>query len=225
VWAVVPRPARRVVYLLLAGFLVLGALVVLAEGLLLRADEPLYFDLLESSGDVDRWTPDWVNYLGRWEVATPIALLLALAFLRHPILAVAYPAVVVIGGLTNLLVSWLTHRLRPPDGGHAGEFTSFPGGHSIQLTLLLGAIPLAAFMITRRTWVAGVAGVAAILVWAAAWADALRTGGHWPSDHLAGLFIGVALLVVVYGVAANRSVGARWFSRGPRATKSNRTTP
>ncbi len=201
VWAVIPEKARWAIYSMMGVVAVLGGLVVAEEEVLLSIDEPLYFDWLEASGGVDRWTPEWVSVLGQAEWVIPISIVIGLVLLRHRVIAIAFPAVIVIGGVANLLVSWITHRLRPPLSGHAGEFTSFPSGHSIQVTLLMGILPLAVFVLTERKWIAGLVGVGAVALWAAAWADVLRTGGHWPTDQLAGLLIGISLLVVVYAVA------------------------
>ena len=180
---------------------IIGVLLVVEEDVLLEIDEPLYFDWLEAGGGVDRWTPSWVNVLGQPEWAIPISIAIGIVLLRHRFVAIAYPAVIVIAGVGSLIVSRATHRLRPPFSGHAGEYTSFPSGHSIQVTLLLGMLPLAAFILTGRRWVAITVAIGAFGAWMAAWADVWRTGGHWPSDQIAGFLVAVALLAVVYGLA------------------------
>ena len=107
------------------------------------------------------------------------------------------------GGLANLVLSWVVHRQRPPFSAHAGEFTSYPGGHSIQLTLLMGMLPLAVDVVTDSRLAGRITGVLAAGVWFVAWTDTVRTGGHWPIDQVAGLLIAISLLTVVYS-AANR---------------------
>ena len=42
-------------------------------------------------------------------------------------------------------------------------------------------------------------------IWFIAWADTVRTGGHWPIDQVAGLLIAISLLTVVYSSGAPAS--------------------
>ncbi len=188
----------------IGGLVALGAvLVVFAESVLLEVDERIYFDWLDAGRAVDRWGPDALNTLGQPIPAIVIAVLVSLFTLRCRIVALAYPMAVVAGGFANLVLSWVTHRLRPPDSAHAGEFNSYPGGHSIQLPLLLLILPLVVYVITENKIAARVTGFLAVGVWGLAWVDTIRTGGHWPTDQLAGFLIALALLIVVYSLAGD----------------------
>lgn len=203
VWASVSVPARRSIYAMLALVAVGGLLAIVAESWLLEIDEPIYFDWLEAREDADRWGPGWLNNLGQPIVIIPLSVAIGLATLRCRIVALAWPAAIIGGGLANLVLSWVVHRQRPPFSAHAGEFTSYPGGHSIQLTLLMGMLPLAVDVVTDSRLAGRITGVLAAGIWFVAWADTVRTGGHWPIDQLAGLLIAISLLTVVYS-AANR---------------------
>lgn len=200
-WVSLSRPARIAVIAMVGAVAVGAILVIVAESWVLKLDERLYFDWLEAGSDVDRWGPDWLNRLGQPVPAIVIAVAVSLMTLRCRIVAIAYPLAIVVGGLVNVTLSWITHRLRPPSSTHAGEFTSYPGGHSIQLPLLLLILPLAAYVVSERVWVRNLTGFLAAGVWAIAWLDTIRTGGHWPIDQLAGLLIAASLLVVVYSLA------------------------
>lgn len=203
VWASVSVPARRAIYTMLALVAVGGLLAIVAESWLLEIDEPIYFDWLEAREGNDRWGPGWLNNLGQPIVIIPLSVAIGLATLRCRIVALAWPAAIIGGGLANLVLSWVVHRQRPPFSAHAGEFTSYPGGHSIQLTLLMGMLPLAVDVVTDSRLAGRIAGVLAAVVWFVAWADTVRTGGHWPIDQVAGLLIAISLLTIVYS-AANR---------------------
>ena len=200
-WASVPRSGRVAIATLLS-LVALGALLVIfAESWLLEIDERIYFDWLEAGQDVDRIGPEWLNTLGQPIPSITIALVVSLMTLRCRVVATAFPLAIVAGGLANLTLSWLTHRERPPFSAHAGEFTSYPGGHSIQLPLLLLILPLAVYLVSGSKLARNITGAIALSVWAVAWIDTVRTGGHWPSDQVAGLFIALSLLIVVYSVA------------------------
>ena len=203
VWASVSVPARRAIYVMLGLVALGGLLAIVAESWLLEIDEPIYFDWLEAREDNDRWGPGWLNNLGQPIVIIPLSVAIGLATLRCRIVALAWPAAIIGGGLANLVLSWVVHRQRPPFSAHAGEFTSYPGGHSIQLTLLMGMLPLAVDVVTDSRLAGRITGVLAAGVWFVAWTDTVRTGGHWPIDQVAGLLIAISLLTVVYS-AANR---------------------
>ncbi|MFQ5556977.1 MAG: phosphatase PAP2 family protein [Acidimicrobiales bacterium] len=195
--------ARVVVVSIIAAVGAGALLAIFAESWLLEIDEPLYFDWLGAGEDVRRYGPDSLNRLGQPLPAIALAIVVSLATLRCRVVSIAYPAVIVVGGLTNVVLSWITHRLRPPRSTHAGEFTSYPGGHSLQVPLLLLALPLAVYVMTDSKLARNVTGVSVTIVWAVTWVDTIRTGGHWPTDQVAGFLIAMALLIVVYSVAGD----------------------
>ncbi len=119
---------------------------------------------------------------------------------------------------SNLVLSRVTHRERPPLTAHAGEFTSYPGGHSIQLTLLMGMMPLAVHVLTGNRSAMRVTAFAAAGVWFVAWADTVRTGGHWPIDQLTGLLIASSLLAVVYSASQSPDQHESCVDCAPRLT-------
>jgi len=82
-----------------------------------------------------------------------------------------------------------------------GEITSFPGGHFMQMTLLFGVMPLVAYILTRRRWVQIGAGVLSLALLALVNTDTFITGGHWPTDQLAGLLIGLLLVIGIWSLA------------------------
>jgi hypothetical protein len=201
VWAAVSTPAQRTILTMVSLVAFGGILAILADSVLLEIDERLYFDWLDANQDADRWGPDWLNRLGQPIVIIPLAVAIGWATLRCRIVAIAWPAAVIAGGLANVVLSWVVHRERPPLSAHAGEFTSYPGGHSIQLTLLLGMLPLAVEVLTSSRVAMRITAVLSAGVWFVAWADTVRTGGHWPIDQLAGLLIAASLLTIVYSAA------------------------
>jgi phosphohistidine swiveling domain-containing protein/membrane-associated phospholipid phosphatase len=195
--AALGRRGSIVVAALAAAVAVLAVLVRVRFSPLDRLDAWIY-DTLDWRGGAGRWAPDWMNNIGRPKFAVGLGVVMSLSALRCRVLASAIPTAIVGAGLTALTLTWLTDRTRPDLGGHAGEHNSFPSGHTAQLTLLFGLVPLVVFVVTHRRAV--MHGVRALLLVALVimLADTARTGGHWPSDLLAGVLLATAILVVVH---------------------------
>ncbi|MEO1059892.1 MAG: PEP/pyruvate-binding domain-containing protein [Actinomycetota bacterium] len=197
--AAIPTGAKIVVALMLATVAVLAVLATFAESVLLDFDEAAYrdWDLRE---DRDRFGPDWLVWLARPQIIIPLAIVIGLGTVRCRVVALAFPLAVVAAGATNVFFGWTVRRERPPFSAHVGAVSSFPGGHFMQMTLLFGVIPLVAYIVTRRRWVQAVAGVLSAAALALVLTDTFITGGHWPSDQLAGFLIGASLVVVIWSL-------------------------
>jgi phosphohistidine swiveling domain-containing protein/membrane-associated phospholipid phosphatase len=193
---VLGRRRRAIVAGSLSLAALLGVLVAARAGPLDRLDRHLY-DAIDAGATADRYAPDWMNLLGRPWVVIPLACVLAVVVRRCRVLAVSIPAAIVGTGATVAALTWLTMRDRPPFGHHAGEQNSFPGGHAAQLTLLFGLLVLVARVVISRRSVQIGAAAASSMILLVVLADTVRTGGHWPSDQLAGFLIAAAVLVTV----------------------------
>ena len=200
VWYAMPSFHRRWMMVLAATAVVLLGLNLVAPAVLSAVDEPIYDAI--GAPDPDPWGPTWFGmYFGRPQVVIPAALLVALFTMRCRLLALAYPLTIAFGGILNLGLGVLVDKHRPPLGAHADQTDSFPSGHAIEVTLLLGLAPLAVAVLLRSPrvgtlarWVAsGVLGVMLI--------DGLREGSHWPTDHLGGFAIAMCAVVCVHALA------------------------
>jgi membrane-associated phospholipid phosphatase len=201
IWSSVPNGAR-IAIACMASLIILGAVfVTFALSWVQEIDRPIYFDWLDAGRTVNRWGPDWFNEFGRAPLVIVIPVLVFLVtFLRCRVVALAYPLMIAVGGTIFLTLNWIVHRLRPPLSAHAGEHTSYPGGHSIQLALVLLTLPLVVWVLTRNRFLRVVGTIIPIAVWAITELDTIRTGGHWPIDQTAGLFVAACLLTIVYSV-------------------------
>lgn len=193
----VGRRGRVVVGLCVGLVGTLALLVHFDASFLARLDGWIY-GRIEAGADADRWGPGWIDVLGSSEVMIPVALFVTLAVARCRPLAYAIPTTIALAGICHLGLGWLVERDRPPLGESAGQFDSFPGGFVLEVTLVLGFVPLAMSVLTRRRalW----AWPLAAILWFVLVVDAVRLGAHWPSDNLAGLAIGAGFLTVVHGV-------------------------
>lgn len=200
-WAgAIPKSTKVVIALMLGAVAILAVLAAVAERVLLEVDEQLYqdWDLRE---DRDRYGPDFLVWLGRPIVIIPLAVAIGLGTVRCRVVALAFPSAVVAAGVSNVLFGWIVRRDRPPFSANLGEVTSFPGGHFMQMTLLFGVIPLVAYIVTRRRWVQVIAAVLSAALLVVVNTDTFITGGHWPSDQLAGFLIGASLVVAIWSLA------------------------
>ncbi len=179
---------------------VLGVLAAFADSLLLEIDERIY-EGIDAGKDIDRYGPAILNWLGRPIVIVPLAVAIGLATIRCRVIALAFPVAVMTAGVSNVLLGYLVRRERPPLSEHFGEVTSFPGGHFMQMTLLFGVLPTAAYIVSGgRAFVRNVTAAGSLALVALILTDTFRTGGHWPSDQLAGFLIGTSLVIAIWGL-------------------------
>lgn len=201
VWLDAIGKSKLTVIAVLSGIAaVLGILAAVADSVLLEIDRRIY-DNIEAGQDIDRYGPELLNWLGKPAVIIPLAVLIGMATIRCRVIALAFPLAVVAAGVSNVLLGYLVRRDRPPRSEHFGEVTSFPGGHFMQMTLLFGVLPMAAYIMSGgRAAVRNVTAVTSVALVALILTDTFRTGGHWPSDQLGGLLIGASLVIALWGL-------------------------
>lgn len=110
-------------------------------------------------------------------------------------LAMALPVTVGIGIATDVVVKLLVNRPRPPLPDVGTGLSSFPSGHVIGAVVGFGLLVPAVYLITgsraalHRTAIAGTAITVGVAV------SRVALGAHWPSDIIASVVIGAALLL------------------------------
>lgn len=151
--------------------------------------------------EITRWTWlehfEWVNVLGRSEVAVAVALVIGVATLRCLPFATAYLSSVLLAFGASTVVRQLVERSRPPGTSLTGWEDSYPSGHVAQVVLLAGLVPLAARVLTGRRWVVWPVGFVALV--AAVLAALLRVHHslHWPTDVIGGALLGGTMVWIV----------------------------
>lgn len=148
-----------------------------------------------------------ITMLGDTAVLMPAALLLiaALGANRQWVLSATVAAASLAGAAFVPLFKTLIQRTRPVPMYQGADGFSFPSGHSTLATIILGALALivAQGLPARfRGWV--YAGTAALLALIAL--SRVYLLAHWPTDVLAGLLFGGAMVGIVALVLHARAV-------------------
>ncbi|WP_344949964.1 phosphatase PAP2 family protein [Sphaerisporangium flaviroseum] len=191
--------ASGAVALVLVPFALLLVLVKSSFGPLNRLDEgvaqTLHAYALEH--------PAWVHFLQLWtDVFGPntwrVVVVLAAIWLMYrgaPRLAAWAVTTITVGGLLGLALKVVVARARPhlPNPVDVAPGSSFPSGHSVNVTLGVGVLLLLLLPLLNRrqrmiAWIVGtviIGGVAYTRV---------ALGVHWVSDVVAGVVFGAAVV-------------------------------
>jgi len=198
-----PSSALNWVLLFVSSFAALTAMVVgSSRGFLSRIDEPV----LEAAADAG-----WLGVLSHLDLvgstlfAIVAAGLLGLASFRCRVLVVAYPlAFIGAFAITNVLRE-LVERPRPPGGPLAGGFDSFPSGHIVVTTILVGLLPLTVAVMLHTTRVIAPLRLFAVIGVLLAAVHRVHHETHWPTDVFAGVVIGCAIVLAVEWAIAHEA--------------------
>jgi undecaprenyl-diphosphatase len=148
-----------------------------------------------------------ISFIGGTEVAIVAALALALiTWRRCQTFALVYPGTLLVGALVNIVLKQLIGRPRPPVPSTGVALASFPSGHTLQATLLLGLLPLAIYLLVGRRWAFRLAVVASAGGIVAVGLSRVYLEAHWPTDIVGGVLVGAGLILV-----------AEWVLRHPRS--------
>jgi membrane-associated phospholipid phosphatase len=211
----IPRPSHLLLRntALTAGVAVAGCALGLAAALrpdwLLRIDRPLSDALRGESliGFFRFWTQ-----LGSQQDMLVVAVVLAVLLWRKcPSFAVAVPFAVLVGIAVDVSVKVLVDRPRPPDAVVGTALGSFPSGHALTGVILFGLLPPAVWVALRRRLLFWVSVPVAAVVGSLVVASRVYLGAHWPSDVLASLLLGAAILLFTEYLLGTRLA---WHRRG-----------
>lgn len=182
----------------LATFTLMGAVAAFGHELLLHVDRPLSSavrgqDLAEAFRSI--------TTLGGTELAIGlVAATSAVLWRRCRLLAIAYPVTLVVGAVLNVVLKSVIGRPRPPLPDTGVALASFPSGHTLQVTLLFGLLPLVAAAFTiRRPVIAAVTAASATVI-AAVGLSRIYLGAHWPTDVVGGVLLGAAMIWITTAV-------------------------
>jgi len=187
-----------------------GAAVVAAILLTIAAiTEPAWLTAIDE--ELSEWIRGWgvhdffhiVTNLGSINGAF-VASLLAAALLwkRCRPMALAFPGVVLVATIVDVSLKVIVGRERPMGSLVGTNLGSFPSGHVIMAVAVLGLLVPALWIATRNTtifWGSVVLLVGGVTLVAL---SRVNLGAHWPSDVLASILIGAAILLLAEYILA-----------------------
>ncbi len=151
---------------------------------------------------------DWIEHLetidvlGSTVISIGSVVVIGMSGFRCRVMALVYPAALVVSWLATALLQELVERTRPTG---FGEIESFPSGHIVQAVFIAGLLPtaLAVLFRMRPRAVLAVRVVLAALVVATAMIRIHRED-HWPTDIIAGTVLGITVVAGAQWVVAHR---------------------
>lgn len=130
-----------------------------------------------------------------------VVLTLALALARRSWTPVLLVSVAATGSvLLTVLGKELIGRARPPVALAVPPYESspsFPSGHTLNATVIVGMLAYLAILGTTRAWLRWAVVVAAVLFVLAMGLSRVYLGHHWLTDVVAGWLVGVGWLATV----------------------------
>jgi hypothetical protein len=188
---------------LVGAILLLTFVVIEAESLVLLPIDRWILERIHAGGDFQPLRPGFFDEIFRRESVIPMAVVLTIASYRCRALLFTFPLFIAAGGALHLGIAHYVDRARPEIGPKAGYLDSFPGGHMNEQTIMLGLLPFVVYSLFGWRWLFRTLVAGSIYLVLATFVDALRLADHWPSDNLAGLMIGLTMLVIAHGVVTS----------------------
>ncbi len=150
-----------------------------------------------------------VTALGGVEFVLGASLLVAAwVWGRCPSTAALLVVTILVGAVANVVLKVIINRPRPIDALTGTALASFPSGHTVLVTLLMGILPIALRVVTHRRWAFHTAVVLGTTTIAAVGFSRIYLGAHWPTDVAGGVVVG-AMLVALAEIAFVRWIRHR----------------
>ncbi|MFF0494324.1 phosphatase PAP2 family protein [Nocardia sp. NPDC004068] len=209
-------PIRFVVALLLAVCVVVLTVSVLGHGGLTVFDGPVLDWVIAHRNGTVTVLAKLLSDVGGTLAMLVLAVVAWLVLVWRRRFVAALAVMVATGGAGVLVVGVkdVVGRVRPPVADHLVTETnqSFPSGHSLGSTVVVGVVAVAvAAWLRRRAVRAVVLAIAAVFVGAVG-ISRLYLGVHWPTDIVGGWSLGGLWLIVCLAVCRTRRV-RRLFAR------------
>lgn len=162
-------------------------------------DEPIARWLVEARW-IDQLEP--IDPFGRTIISILLVVCIGLSAFRCRVMAVVYPAAFLVSWLSAGAIREVVERPRPTIHG---DFESFPSGHMVQAVFVAGLVPLAIWILFRSRRAEIVSRVVLIAGVVATGLHRIHAQHHWPLDSLAGVTLGVFVVLGVYWAVQHRS--------------------
>ena len=159
------------------------------------------------ASDIDepiaRWIveAEWIERLSVVDVygATIISIafvaFIGLAAFRCRVIAIVYPIAFLVSWSASAVIREVVERPRPTV---SGDFESFPSGHLVQAVFIAGLVPLAIEVLFLAKRIATLTRVVLAITAVATALHRIHQQHHWPLDSLAGVTVGLTVVLSVY---------------------------
>lgn len=166
---------------------------------LAEIDEPLHSAIADMAW-IERLQA--IDVFGSTAISIGSVVIIAVSGFRCRVMALVYPGAFVSSWLATTLLQELVERTRPTG---FGEVQSFPSGHLVQAVFIAGLLPtaLAVLFRLRPNVVRSMRVVLGAFVVATAMIRIHRSD-HWPTDALAGVLLGLTVVIAAHWVVAHR---------------------
>lgn len=198
------RKAALLTSVALAAFATLAVFAMTSESTLLRLDQTMQGLILESRTAWLDKAMVWLTFLGtRYVIGAASLALLAWSLItrRHRTFVLVIVAAALLNPVFEVGFKELVDRVRPAVSQLLpGNGPSFPSGHVLAAVGFYGLIPFLTWEVTRNAWarfaaVVGSAAVIAVVTISRPYLDV-----HWTTDAVAGVLLGIVLVVGSYQV-------------------------
>ncbi|MDH3678953.1 MAG: alkaline phosphatase D family protein [Acidimicrobiia bacterium] len=186
---------------LLAGLAtgVVTLLVGSGRSIAAEIDEPISQWIVEASW-IDRLTI--IDLYGRTTISIVFVMVIGLSAFRCRVMALVYPVALVASLLATAFLRELVERPRPTV---YDDFDSFPSGHMVQAVFIAGLVPLALGVLLLDRRVATLSRAVLAIAVVATGLYRVHQQNHWPLDSLAGVTLGLTVVLGVNWAMEQRS--------------------
>jgi undecaprenyl-diphosphatase len=178
-----------------AGFALLAALVVAADGAPLAFDEPIADVIRSLPLPVDAWIAI-TNMGGRTLTVVGTGLAIACLAAGRVRLALIVALAMIGANVFTDLAKDVIGRPRPPDPLDTATSAGFPSGHALNSVVTYGLVALLAWRSSLPRLARDLLVVLGVTTPVLIGVSRVALGVHWPSDVLAGWLAGLAFVAL-----------------------------
>jgi membrane-associated phospholipid phosphatase len=171
----------------------MGVVAAVHPDWLLEVDEPIV-DAVRGDALVDFFR-FWTQLGSQQDMVLVGVIFAVLLWPRCRPFAVAFPAALLLGVVLDVTLKVIVDRPRPPEPIVGTALGSFPSGHALTGAIFFGLLPPAVWIALRRRLVFWLSVPIAFTVGLLVVLSRVYLGAHWPSDVVASLLIGAAILL------------------------------
>ncbi len=190
-------------------FAVLASIAAASEAVLLQLDRTVQAVVMQARSGWLNEAMRWLTFLGtRYVIGALVIGMVWWSYRtgRHRLLVTVVVVAFAVNPLFEFVFKELVGRVRPDLARLVpGRGPSFPSGHVLASVGFYGLLPLVAWEVTRRRAAAVAAVGASVALIVGIMASRVYLDVHWTTDVVAGLALGLVLVVATYRAYLERA--------------------